>query len=100
VTLLDAPEPPFKLASNSLLPDAVARVVSAATVEATLAVELAATVAVLLAPAAAGEAAFCAEAALAALKRLDSTDDCPLPMLPIDIMFPSANPVILVIGRH
>ncbi len=102
VTLLDALEPPFNPASNSLLPDSVAKVVSAATVEATLAVELAATLAVLLAPLAedAAAAVFCAEAAPVALNRLDNNEDCPLPMLPIDIMIPPADPGHRVIGRH
>jgi hypothetical protein len=40
VTLLEAPEPPSRLVSNSLSPDSVARLVSAATVEVTLAVEV------------------------------------------------------------
>jgi hypothetical protein len=40
VTLLEAPEPPSRLVSNSLSPDSVARLVSATTVEATLAVEI------------------------------------------------------------
>jgi hypothetical protein len=39
VTLLDAPEPPPRPASNSLLADSVARLVSAATVEVRLAAE-------------------------------------------------------------
>jgi hypothetical protein len=37
VTLLEAPEPPSRLLSNSLLADSLARLVSAATVEAVLA---------------------------------------------------------------
>jgi hypothetical protein len=41
VTLLEAPEPPSRLPSISLLADSVARLVSAATVEAVLAVKLA-----------------------------------------------------------
>jgi hypothetical protein len=40
VTLLEAPEPPSRPVSNSLSPDSVARLVSAATVEVTLAVEV------------------------------------------------------------
>jgi hypothetical protein len=47
VTLLEAPEPPSRLPSNSLLADSVARLVSAATVEISLAVELAVELAVL-----------------------------------------------------
>jgi hypothetical protein len=49
VTLLEAPEPPPRLPSNWLLADSVARLVSAATVEARLAVELALGPTVLLA---------------------------------------------------
>ena len=40
MTLLEAPEPPSRPVSNSLSPDSVARLVSAATVEVTLAVEV------------------------------------------------------------
>lgn len=38
--MLEAPEPPSRPVSNSLSPDSVARLVSAATVEVTLAVEV------------------------------------------------------------
>jgi len=51
VTLLEAPEPPSRLPSNSLSPDSVIRLVSAATVDATVAVELAVEGGVLPAPA-------------------------------------------------
>jgi hypothetical protein len=91
VTLLEAPEPTSRLPSNSLFADSVARLVSAATVEAVLAVELAVELEVLLvlAAALAGVAAatvFCADAALDALKRLDTAEAWLLLMLPIDIM--------------
>jgi hypothetical protein len=66
VTLLEAPEPPSKLPSNSLLADAVARLVSAATVEAMLVAELA----VELEAGVAAATVFAADAALDALKRL------------------------------
>ena len=52
MTLLEAPEPPSRLLSNSLLLDSVASLVSAAIDEATLAVELAVEFEVLLAVAA------------------------------------------------
>ena len=52
MTLLEAPEPASRLPSNSLFADSVARLVSAATVEAMLAVELAVELDVLLALAA------------------------------------------------
>jgi hypothetical protein len=96
VTLLEAPEPPSRLPSNSLLADSVARLVSAATVEAMLAVELAVELEVLpvLAAVPAGVAAatvFFAEAALDALKRLDTAAAWLLPTLPIDIMAPIAT---------
>ena len=79
MTLLEAPGPPFRLPSNSLLADSVARLISAATVEATPDVSPAVELEVLLAlapvPAAVAAAAlFCAEAALDALKRLDSAE--------------------------
>jgi len=71
VTLLEAPDPPSRLSSNSLSPDSVARLVSAATVETTLVAELAVELEVLLEPAElAAAAVFAAEAALDALKRL------------------------------
>lgn len=93
MTLLEAPEPPSRLPSSSLSPASVARLVSAATVEATLAVEPAVEdEAPLVLPAVpAGIAAatvFCAEAALDALSRLARAEDWLLPMLPIDIMTP------------
>jgi hypothetical protein len=70
VTLLDAPEPPSRLSSNSLSPDSVARLVSAATVEATLPVELAVELEVPLVP-----APVSAEvAAVAVLSRLDRVE--------------------------
>jgi len=79
VTLLEAPEPPPRLPSNSLLADSVARLVSAATVEAMLAAGLAVELEVLLEPAAvlAGIAA--------------ATEAWLLPMLPIDIMGPDRD---------
>jgi hypothetical protein len=88
VTLLEAPEPPSRLPSNSLSPDSVARLVSATTIEATLAVELAVEFEVLpvLAVVLAGvavAAVFAAEAALDALKRLYRAGL--LLTLPIDI---------------
>jgi hypothetical protein len=89
VTLLDAPEPPSRVPSNSLSPDSVARLVSAATVAARLAVELGLEVLLAATPAAlAAAAVFSADAALDALRRLDRADTCPLLMLPIDIMNP------------
>jgi hypothetical protein len=93
VTLLEAPDPPSRLPSNSLFADSVARLVSAATVEATLAVRPAFELAVLLALAAvlaevAPAAAFSAEAALDALKRVYRAEAW-LPLtLPIDITTP------------
>ena len=72
MTLLEAPELPSRLPSNSLSPDSVARLVSAA-------------------------AAFAAEAALDALKRLYRAG---LPLtLPIDIMTPIAIARTGAIGR-
>lgn len=69
-----APEPPSRLPSNSLLADSVARLVSAATVEAMLA-ELAVELEVLLVPAGVAAAtAFCAEAALDAVKRVETAE--------------------------
>jgi hypothetical protein len=70
VTLLEAPEPPSRLLSNSLSPDSVARLVSAATVEATVDVELAVELEALGVLLAAAATVFCAEAALDALNRL------------------------------
>ena len=71
VTLLEAPELPSRLPSNSLLPDSVTRRVSAATVAATFAVELEA----FFVDAAAGEVAVVAIfAAEAGLDRLDCAD--------------------------
>jgi hypothetical protein len=97
VTLLEAPEPPPRLPSNSLLADSVARLVSAATVEVMLAVKLVVELEVLLVFAAvlAGVAVateFAAEAALDALKRLDTAEAWLLPTLPIDIM-PRSRPL-------
>ena len=103
MTLLEAPEPPSRLLSNSLSPDSVARLVSAATVEATLAVEPAVELDVLPAPARAEVAAaavFAAEAALDALKRLDRAEAWLLPMLPIDIMTPIATAGIKIGRAH
>jgi hypothetical protein len=78
VTLLEAPEPPSRLPSNSLSLDAVARLVSAATVDAVLAAELAIELelppALAAALAAAVVAVFSADAALAAPKRLYRDD--------------------------
>jgi hypothetical protein len=102
VTLLGAPEAPFKLLSNSLSFDSVARLVSAATVEATFAIWLAAELEGLLAPAMVAVAAatvFCAEAALDALKRLDRAEAWLLLTLPIDIMPPIAAAGSIAIGR-
>jgi hypothetical protein len=76
VTLLDAPELASRLPSNSLLADSVASFVSAATVEAMLAVEVA-VAAVLAGVAAAGM----------------------LVTLPIDIIVPIAAGAIRFIGR-
>ncbi len=95
MTLLEAPEPPSRLPSNSLLPDSITRLVSAATVEPTPAVELAVEFEVLLVLVAvpAGVAAatvFAAEAALDALKRLYRAEAWLLPTLAIDIMTPIA----------
>ena len=99
MTLFDAAEPPFRLPSNSLSPDSVTRLVNAATVEATLAVELALEFESLLAPPAAAAAVVCAEAALDALKRLYSAEVWLLPILPIDIMTSIATARIRAIGR-
>jgi hypothetical protein len=77
VTLLEAPEPPSRLPSNSLSLDAVARLVSDATVDATLAAELAVELELppaLAAALAAVAAVFSAETALAAPKRLYRDD--------------------------
>jgi hypothetical protein len=89
VTLLEAPEPPSRLLSSSLLADSVARLVSAAIDEATLAVELGTELEVLLVPAAA--TVFAAEAALDALKRLIRAEAGLLLTLPTDIMTPIAT---------
>lgn len=93
MTLLEAPEPPSRVLSNSLLLDSVARLVSAAIDEATLAVELAAELEVLLVVAAipaelAAVTVFAAEAALDALKRLIRAEAELLLTLPTDIMTP------------
>jgi hypothetical protein len=72
VTLLEAPEPPSRLPSNWLLADSVARLVSAATVEAVFAFKLA------------------VELGLKAWLLLT---------LPIDIMTPIATAGIRAIGR-
>ncbi len=72
MTLLEAPEPPFRLLSNSLSPDSVARLVSAATVEARLDVEPAVEFEVALVLAAVLAAVDAAEAALDPLRRLYS----------------------------
>lgn len=102
MTLLEAPEPPLRLASNSLLADSVARLVSAATVEAalgTLAVELEALPGFAAALAAvAAITLFSAEAALDALKRLDRAEAW-LPTLPIDIRSTLAAAGTRIIGR-
>jgi hypothetical protein len=74
VTLLEVLEPPSRLPNNSLFADSVARLVSAATVEAVL-------VEVLLAPAADAEGWL-------------------LATLPIDIMVPIATAGIRGIGRR
>jgi hypothetical protein len=96
VTLLEAPEPPSTLPSNSLLTDSAARLVSAATVEATLAVKPAVELVVPLALAAvlaeaAAATVFSAEAALDALKRVYRAEAWLLLMLPIDIMTPISD---------
>jgi hypothetical protein len=72
VTLSEAPELPSRLLSNWLSPDSVARLVSAATVEAALDAELAVDTALvaLVSAAAAAAAVLFADAALAALRRL------------------------------
>jgi len=75
VILLEAPEPPYKLVSNSLFPDAVARLVKAETVDATLAGELDVPVVPVLDE----------------LERLDNAEDWLVPMLPIDIMSPRSR---------
>ena len=74
VTLLEAPEPPPMLPSNSLFVEAIARLASAAAVDAAVGVE-----------------ALAAELG-AALSGL-------LPMLPIDIIIPNATLGIRAIGR-
>ncbi|MGD0493437.1 MAG: hypothetical protein ABSC32_18020 [Steroidobacteraceae bacterium] len=89
MTLLDAPELPSKLLINSLSPVSVARLVSAATVDATL-VEVLPAPAPALAEVAAATV-FCAEAALDALKRLDRAEAELLLTLPIDIITPIAT---------
>ena len=83
MTLLEAPKPPSRLPSNSLLADSLARLVSAANVEAVLAVELAVELELLLALAT--ELAGVAAAWLL--------------MLPIVIMVPIATAGIRGIGR-
>jgi hypothetical protein len=93
VTLLEAPEPPSRLLSSSLLLDSVARLVSAAIDEAVLAVELAVELEVPPVAAAmpaelAAVAVFAAEAALDALKRLIRAEAGLLLTLPTDIMTP------------
>jgi hypothetical protein len=75
VTLLEAPEPPPRLPSNSLSPASVARVVSAATVDATpvdkVTVELGVPPVLAAVPAeVAAATVLAAEAALDAPKRL------------------------------
>jgi len=74
VTLLDAPEPPPMLPSNSLFVEAIARLLSAAAVEAAVGVD-----------------------ALAA--ELEAPLSGLLPMLPIDIIIPSATSGTRAIGR-
>jgi len=73
--LLEAPDPPSRLPSNSLSPDSVTRLVSAATVEAKFSVEFAVELEVplVLAPglaAVAAAAVFSAETAPDARDRL------------------------------
>jgi hypothetical protein len=104
VTLLEALEPPSMLPSNSLSPDSVARLVNAAIVEATPAVELAVELEVLLVLAVvfaevAAAAVFAAAAALEALKRLYRAEAWLLPTLPIDITTSIAVARIRAIGR-
>jgi len=100
VTLLEAPEPPSRLPSNSLSPDSVARLVSAATVAARLAVELGLEVLLAAVPAeVAAATVFSADAALDALRRLDRAEAWPLLMLPIDIVTPIASAGTRAIGR-
>lgn len=75
VTLLGAPEPPSRLPSSSLSVDSVARLVSAAMVEATFAAEPAVGPAALLPvggalPDVGAPAVLAAEAALGAPRRL------------------------------
>jgi hypothetical protein len=83
VTLLEAPDPPFRLPSNSLLADSVARLVSAAIVEAMLGDELAAELDVLL--------VIAGVPGVAAAWLLLT--------LPIDIMVPITTAGIRVVGR-
>jgi hypothetical protein len=94
--LLEAPEPPSRLVSNSLSPDAVARLVRAATVDVTFDVEPALLLVLALAA-----AVCCAEAALDVLKRLDRAELWPPVMPPIDIII-SRSPTVRsgVIGRE
>jgi hypothetical protein len=89
VTLLEAPEPPSRLPSNSLLADSVARLASAATVEAVFAVKLAVELEVLLVL-----AVLLAEVASA------TAEAWLLLTLPIDIMTPIAAAGIRAIGRN
>jgi hypothetical protein len=100
-TLLEAPEPASMFPSSSLLVEAIARLVSAAAVDAAVAVEFAAEPEAPLALAAEVAAAtvFCADAALEALNRLESAEAWLLPMLPIDIIIPIAASGIRGIGR-
>jgi hypothetical protein len=100
VTLLEALEFPPKLLSNSLSPDSVTRLVSAATVDAKLVEEpvpelwLPLVPAVAALEAAVAAAVFWADAALDALKRADRAEALLLPILPIDIMASDRDPWI------
>jgi hypothetical protein len=89
--LLDVLELPSRPASNSLLPAAVARLVSAATVAATLAVELEVDFEVLLVLAPVLVAVLVAAAALEEVKRLERAEAWLPEMLLIDIMTPLAR---------
>ena len=98
MTLLEALEFAPKLLSNSLSPDSVTRLVSAATVDAKLVEEPVPELWLPLVPAVAAleaaAAVFWADAALDALKRADRAEALLLPILPIDIMASDRDPWI------
>jgi len=104
VTLVGAPEPPSMLPSNSLSADSVARLVSAATVEATLVVEPLVELALLLVLVLAGPLAAATplpapEAALYAPRTLYRPEAWLLPTLPMDMMPPIGTAGARAIGR-